>query len=333
MPGPHDARPSAHPTSLIAVTNEMSAALIPSDLYVEGFEEAALEAGNHLYLIAVGPRIEPVSVIPPHDGWKLRTRFYDRGYRPRTVPVPQVLFPDGDLRVTDSVLFHVTAQSDQPLSAIDVTRRVLAHAAACDSEHLRSWQQYTIRKFFTYRVVYIGQAFGRKKRRSAVKRLADGHEKLQRVLSEINDLYRTSDVGVIVTDARVHGRELNLTLGPGNADEFAQATVDFMTMSFGPLENEGLTIDAAEAMLIRYFQPRLNDKLREFPLKDRPGLVQPLLGAGITHLGVHLDVAQSRALLADPVTNEARSRHRFAINLATGERETPASNAPTAWRM
>lgn len=321
------------PTSLIAVTNDLSRALIPSALYLDGLEDAAKEAANHIYLVAIAPRVDALSVERSGDGWKLRTQYFDGKWKPRTLPIARELFPTGTVRVKDSVLIHVTDQGEQRLSAVEVARMVLDRSNVGTPEADQLWKANTIKKFFTYQIVYVGQAYGRDTRRSAVKRLADGHEKLQRVLAAVNDHYRTSDVGIIVANARVQGREMNLSVNSGNVVEAARATRDFITTAFGPLEDDGSTIDAVEAMLIRYFQPPLNDRLKEFPLRDRPGLVEPMLNSGITHLGIHFDVSESHALLADPQTGESKSWHRFAVNLRDGTRETPATSAPLAWRM
>ena len=66
-----------------------------------------------------------------------------------------------------------------------------------------------------------------------------------------------------------------------------------MTSPDGPLEDQGLLIDTAEAMLIRYIQPKMNKSLMKFPLKDRPSLVKSLLAEGITHLGIQIDLRAS----------------------------------------
>lgn len=85
-------------------------------------------------------------------------------------------------------------------------------------------------------------------------------------------------------------------------------------------------------MLIRYIQPKMNERLMEFPLKDRPGLVKSLLDEGITHLGIQIDLGASYAILHDPAAGTSKSQHRFAVNLSTGEREV-AGDAPLAWQM
>jgi hypothetical protein len=100
----------------------------------------------------------------------------------------------------------------------------------------------------------------------------------------------------------------------------------------GPLEDKGPLIDAAEAMLIRYIQPKMNKSLMKFPSKDRPSLVKSMLAEGITHLGIQIDPRASYAILHDPVAGMSKSRHRFALNLSTGKQEV-AGDAPLAWQM
>lgn len=201
---------------------------------------------------------------------------------------------------------------EERYTAVQLARKALDLAREDESLRARTWKKHTIDKFFDYSVVYIGQAYGRDVRKSAVKRLADGHEDLQQVLAEVNDHHRNSDVGVILMDAQVQGRELFGSIGQDGNEELVRLATNLITAPDGPLKDSGLLIDAAEAMLIRYMQPKMNEKLKEFPLKDRPGLVNPLLAEGVTHLGVQIDLTASDAIFHDPIAGTSKSHHRFA---------------------
>lgn len=320
------------PTGLISVTNLSSQALVPSQIYDEGMEEWGKALGNHIYLVAIGPRVNVVSATEDADGWRIGTEYYRDGWRPRVVRLPASMFRSANASVSDGVLVHRGDDGEERYTAVQLARKALDLAREDESLRARTWKKHTIDKFFDYSVVYIGQAYGRDVRKSAVKRLADGHEDLQQVLAEVNDHHRNSDVGVILMDAQVQGRELFGSIGQDGNEELVRLATNLITAPDGPLKDRGLLIDAAEAMLIRYLQPKMNEKLKEFPLKDRPGLVNPLLAEGVTHLGVQIDLTASDAILYDPIAGTSKSHHRFAVNLSTGEREV-AGDSPLAWQM
>ncbi|WP_311243068.1 hypothetical protein [Microbacterium sp. WCS2018Hpa-23] len=327
-----DAYDRKPPAGLISVTNLSSRVLVPSQIYDEGMEEWGKASGNHIYLVAIGPRVNVVSALKDTDGWRIDTEYYKDGWRPRTVRLPAPAFRSINVSVSDGVLVHLGDDGEERYTAVQLARKALDLARDDSSLQAQSWMKHTIDKFFDYTVVYIGQAYGRDVRKSAVKRLTDGHADLQKALAAVNDHHRNSDIGVVLMDTHVQGRELFGSIGQDGNEELARLAANLMTAPDGPLEDKALLIDAAEAMLIRYIQPKMNEKLREFPLKDRPGLVNPLLAAGITHLGVQIDLTASDVVLHDPIAGTSNSRHRFAVNLSTGERDV-AGDSPLAWRM
>lgn len=327
-----DATNRKSPTGLISVTNLSSLALVPSEIYDEGMEELGKALGNHIYLVATGPRVNVVSVKADAGGWRIQTEYYKDGWRPRAIRLPASMFRFAEVTVSDGVLVHCGDEGEARYTAAQLARKALDLDRKDTSLRARSWEEHTISKFFDYSVVYIGQAYGRKVRRSAAKRLADGHEDLQKVLAEVNDYHRNADVGVIMMDSQVQGRELFGSIGPAGDEELGRFASSLMTSPDGPLEDKGLLIDAAEAMLIRYIQPKMNKSLMKFPLRDRPSLVNSLIAEGITHLGIQIDLQASYAILHDPVAGMSKSLHRFAVNLSTGEREV-AGDAPLAWQM
>lgn len=307
--------------------------MVPSQLYAADMEAVSKEQGNHLYLLAVGPRVNALSVDKKRDGWRICTEYFDGRWRPRTLHIPAGLLRADNLDISDGVIVQRSGTAWRRRTPVEVARLILENARSDGSLSARSWEIQTIRKYFRYSVVYVGQAYGRDTRRSAIKRLTDGHDHLQAILARVNDHYRNSDVGVILMDASVPTWEMSGTVTAENAEELSKLSLAMMGSSpRGPFHSEALLIDAAEAMLIRYLQPVENKKLKEFPLKDRPGLVESLVRDGITHLGVQIDLSQSFAVLQDPVTNEVKQHHRYAVNLRTGDREV-ASNSLLSWQI
>lgn len=324
----------AEPQSLLAVTNYWSKALLPSEVYDDRFVQWAHDHGAYLYLVLVGPKTEIMDLVQESDGWKMKTRFHDGSqFKPRTIPVPFDLLPRKGTRLVDGAVNWVDEQGEnQRSNAVDLTRRVLARAWR-PGQHMSHWHEWTLRKFFTYRVEYIGQSFGKQGERTAAERIGEGHETVQRVLAQVGDLYPNSAVALIVLDAAVQGRELSGSIGPDNGEEIARMAMQAMTEPEGPLVDQAKLVTVAEAMLIRSFPETRNKQYESFPSKDAPALVAELRAAGVTHLGVQLDVSRSLALLNHPDRTRApQERLRFAVNLATGARETLDTTAPLSWQ-
>lgn len=319
------------PQSLIAVTNWRSRVCIPSEVYTDEFKEWAHHVGAYLYLVLVGPRIEIHDLVQEDDGWKVRTVFHDgEAMKPRTIPVPFDVIP----RETAELVAGTIMLSDsRRLNAAEVTRLVLSHAQK-NGEGLTDWHRHTIQKFFTYRVEYIGQAYGKHGERTAAERISQGHKTAQQVLAETMDHHPNSAVGFIVMDAGIQGRELSGSIGPDNVEEMKRLLAQFLDQPEGPLVDKAKLITVAEAMLIRFFPEAKNIEYKEFPKKDAPALVRELRKSGISHVGVHMDVRQSMALIQHPDPDKRPGRElRFGVNLSTGEPETLQTSAPSAWRV
>jgi hypothetical protein len=119
-------------------------------------------------------------------------------------------------------------------------------------------------------VMYVGQAFGRKKRRMIDYRLVN-HEKIQRVALEVLD--RGSNEEVLVIGQKVQSNDFATLFVPSNPEKRKiSGTADNL---YG-LKNkaakritEGQQVTVFEASLIRYFQPALNTEHKQsFPSPD-----------------------------------------------------------------
>lgn len=322
------------PQSLLAVTNWQSRALLPSEVCQPDFVEWAHDHGAHLYLVLVGPRTEIVALCRDGEAWKLRTLFHDGSQmRPRTIPVPFEILPEKGTELLDGVVVWIDQQGASHRSnAVEIVRRVL-WLALRSGQPFGQWHTCTLKKFFTYQVEYIGQSFGKEGNRTAAERIGQGHKTVQQVLAEVGDLRPNSAVAFVALDAHVQGREMTFTISPDNVEDISALASQFMAEPHGPLVDKGKLVTAAEATLIRSFPHARNSQYKDFPLKDAPALVQELIDAGITHLGVQLDVSQSLALLQHPCEGyEPQARLRFAVNLTTGARETLQSSAPLTWQ-
>jgi hypothetical protein len=169
-------------------------------------------------------------------GWRLEAEYYYEGkWRPRTLGIERDFFPSVDLQISDGVLIHVDGGNQRRYTVVEIARMILNRALDDDPQLEKVWTRSTVKKFFTYEVVYVGQAYGRKERCSAITRLADGHEKLQKALATVNDYYRNSDVGLIIADADVSGRDLSFTITSKNTAEMAIAMTGVLGRPDGPL--------------------------------------------------------------------------------------------------
>jgi hypothetical protein len=321
------------PTKLVVVRNDQSHALMSSEIYSDGLKELALERGNHIYLVVVGPRVRVIAADDVDETWAVRTEFDGNGtWKPRTVRIPKHLLGKGELRrVKDHVVHRSPDGVETKYTAIALTRVLLRANFASVTGSERNWYLHTISKFFTYSVLYVGQAYGRDQRRSAVDRIQDGHEHLQKILAEVHDYHPDQHVGIMITDHSISGAEIHGFSGPDTWEQLTAMSEDFFTGFGGPLEDEKSAIDAVEALLIRYFQPAENTRLKEFPLRDLPSLIEKLKASYVTHLGIDFDVSDSYAFLYDPKRAKASPTHRFSVNITTGVPEA-ASNAPLSWR-
>ncbi|MBG6212928.1 MAG: hypothetical protein LH475_10485 [Cryobacterium sp.] len=179
----------------------------------------------------------------------------------------------------------------------------------------------------------MGQSYGKHGERTAAKRSGDGHKQLQQVLAEQADFHPNSAVAVIVMDAQIQGREAVFSIGADNVEEIGLFASQFLATPDDPLVAKSKLVTVAEAMLIRSFPESLNIEYKQFPRKDAPALVKELRAAGISHLGVEIDVSQNMALISHPDRGGPPSKRiRFAVNLETGERETLSTSTPLAWQ-
>lgn len=322
------------PQSLLALTNWNSRALQPIDVWKPEFVRWAHDHGAYLYMVLVGPKTEIVELVD-ESHWKVRTLFHDGGtMKPRMIPVPFDLLPrEGTALVEGAVNWTDAEGHAQRSNAVEIARWVLQRGWLPGQTPDQSWYPCTRRKFFTYRVEYIGRAYGKNGERTAAERIGAGHKTVQQVLGEMAAYYPYRDVALILLDVNVQSREASFSLDSENFQDLARLLLQFVSEPDGPLIDLAKLVTAAEAMLIRSFPDARNQQYKGFPRRDAPSLVSDLLEAGITHLGVQLDVSRSFALIQHPDEGrEPSERLRFAVNLETGMRETLKTSAPLSWQ-
>lgn len=319
---------SPTPQSLLVMANWRSRALAPSDIHDPGFVDWAHRHGAYLYLVLVGPRIDINELVAGTQDWKIDVRFHDgNSMKPRTIRIPFDLIPKGQATLVAGAVDWTDATGRKHRSsAAQLTRYVLAKERG-DAKR----RALTIRKFFNYRVEYIGQSYGKAGERTAAERIGAGHKQVQQVLAEVADLYPFSAVALLAMDLKILRQELSFTLSPENPMAAAEAIGEFMTTMDGPLEPRKL-VTAAEALLIRSFPEARNEQYKDFPKADAPALVAKLQDAGVSHIGIEINLTESMAMIQQLDPRDPPAEHlRFAVNLATGDPETIATSSPLAW--
>ncbi|MDI2031554.1 hypothetical protein QFW96_23200 [Saccharopolyspora sp. TS4A08] len=133
-----------------------------------------------------------------------------------------------------------------------------------------------------HEVVYIGQAFGREKERTAWDRLKR-HETVQRILAET-----TPDKQVWLTLAAITDTNLSMDVSPESAEvsdeeDLAHGNLIMATFEQGTFKKRH-AVALAEAGLIRMFEPHYNTRLKsKFPAGTLASLesVRPLDLSGV----------------------------------------------------
>lgn len=324
----------AAPTKLVEVRNLHSHALTPSEVSLDGLEELVLAHGNHIYLVLLGPRVRVRGVDDRDSAWRVLTEFDSEGAtKPRTLLIPKALLGGGELRLSGMHVVHrSTSSAETKYTATHLARALLDGQMQGEVSLDPAWVQHTIAKFFTYTVVYVGQALGRKKGRSPIARFRAGHEHLQMILAEVHDFNPDREVAVGMADHSVSRVEIHGFSGPDTWELMAAMSQTMFEDFGGPLEEDKSAVDAIEGLLIRYFQPEENTRLKGFPTRDLPSLIRKLQDAYFTHLAIDFDVSGSHALLRDPKRNRVARVHRFSVNISTGEPEV-ASTTPFSWSV
>lgn len=286
-------------------------------------------------MVLVGPKIDICDFTLGGTGWKISTLFYDGvAMKPRTIHVPFYILPKDTSKLVNGIISSTDANGEHhQYNGVSIAR-LLLEQSTCSGVGLTDWEKHTVLKFFTYRIEYIGQAFGKGGERTSAERLGQGHEKLQDVLAKVQDFNPNAAVAVLVMDAHTQGREAAFKISPENLEDISQYFERFMAEPDASLVEQSKLVTVAEAMLIRCFRPNCNKQYLDFPIKDAPAIVRELIAAGITHLGVEIDVRESFAYLHPPQSDRSpKQLLRFAINLETGEPETLDTTSPLSWRI
>lgn len=133
-------------------------------------------------------------------------------------------------------------------------------------------------------VVYIGQSFGKLGSRSAFDRLPK-HETLQKIY---NDKEYDKD---IYLSAWNFDRNSIAFIPPQDIDGLRTVGMQHLNLSFNPYDHisKEQEINFTEAALIRYFQPKYNDKFRyTFPSRDH-SVYSDCYKVGLDYIQIEID--------------------------------------------
>ncbi|MBJ2120639.1 hypothetical protein I6N91_06550 [Arthrobacter sp. MSA 4-2] len=314
---------------ILGIENNSSLTWSAPERYEQDLEKLANAAQHHLYLVVIGPKLTPTAVnaMPDSSGWTLDITYgTPEGPKPYSIEVPKTAFPRLTLSFDDAerVLTLVPESGNGEVRKITVAQVVREAIKGERSDGVDA----TVDELFTFKVVYIGQSYGRKNSSTAIKRLTGGHETVEKILSDTQDYSQSSAVAFITIDQRLTSVGANIKMNQG--DEGVDAVLKLATERFAGIVNEPLskrTVDAAEAALITAFQPQWNIDLKDFTQKGRPTLMTELKEDGYTHLHIHINLNAAHAKVRGPLKGVPSSHHSWTFNLDTGAIENPSNGS------
>ena len=119
-----------------------------------------------------------------------------------------------------------------------------------------------------YEVLYIGQAYGKNGKRTALNRLS-AHETVQKIYTHASTLYPDSDIWFMLTNFAQQSILVGMDSSPEISEEDSNLELEKMNHMFdnnGHLISEKQKINFTEAALIKYFEPKYNIEFKDnFP--------------------------------------------------------------------
>lgn len=159
-------------------------------------------------------------------------------------------------------------------------------------------------------VEYVGQAFGEAGERDVLDRLIGntgkvGHGSLQKILAEVNASNPDQEVHLLLYSFEFHKRHIiagGFFDQPEPRHDFDAAPNRFEKFFESEIKRN-VRIDLAEAALIRYFEPKYNEKYKKtFPAETHK-ILERLLELDITGLAVSLSTQEHNVrLVSKPVS-------------------------------
>jgi hypothetical protein len=143
------------------------------------------------------------------------------------------------------------------------THFIARPSTVLDTESLRIDSENDI---LDYEILYIGQAYGKDGKRTAIDRLA-AHETLQRIYADSLTTYPDSDIWIMLTNFT----QMSLLVS-GDSDETDEtkivedSKIEHIFTNNGIKFSEKQIINFTEAALIKYFEPKYNIEFKDsFP--------------------------------------------------------------------
>jgi len=244
--------------------------------------------------------------------------------------VPDTAFPNFELSfdAEKRVLTLVPSSDSGEQRKVTVAEVVRATIKAGKEE--QAWVDATVDKLFSFEIAYIGQSYGRIKRKMAIDRLIEGHETVDKILSDVQSYSHNREVAFVTIDQQLTTVDAHMHTGQNGMD--IAATIKAMAQVFGAEPISKTIVDAAEAALITAFQPEWNKDLRDFTQKEAQELVGKLKEGGYTHLRIRIDLRESLGKVKGPVRGISSGFHSWAFNLDTGAIELPGAG-PLQWKL
>gem|GEM_PF-6209307 len=282
--------------------NNRALGLLPSQLYLESVGRLAHEHDLHVYLLCVRPRVD-VSLAQECAFSGGRRVTLTRHAVDDLPPLSRTLFLGdgdsawGDLNDCYSEGGSLFLGDGSRLRGGEVCAWLIRELLQGDRDE-RDFAYEMMEEFQSLSVVYVGKSYGLDGSRTAVDRLSQGHEKLTRVLSEVNDYSPSVEAYVLLMDCHADFAQMWAEISRENVADVAKAAV---ALQSGASVADGEdVVDVIEGSLIRLFQPEFNERLLTFPSVQTSEVPRRLRDAGFTGVGVQITLSGTGTCLWMP---------------------------------
>lgn len=270
----------------------------------------------HLYLLGKRPRLtlvpETVDSSAVSVNFEIQYKF-DGALRRAKIQLPRTLFGADEIRFESSPYPH------RELLGRNEKGEIVSSNLLANHFHLLPKIEQPARNL---EVVYVGKGL----RRSAQDRLRN-HEKLQKILAEINANDPDSEVFALVYAFACRKQSIGM---PGIPPEIAGETANRRrrkVVDYHPCLEEQISL--VEAACISYFRPeKYNSQYLDFP-NPREQILRPIYERDFAAIIVQLDNTNIGSLRTFSASTEARSTHYIVIDFRKLEqRESLLDNLP-----
>lgn len=216
----------------------------------------------HIYVVGKKKKLFFESCVKA-NGYNITTLYYlDNNHekKKREIKHNKNLF----INSLDDGYYNINYKDQDNLAVRDFI--IVAHLFSINNDVIGNSAQHPLPS--DLEVIYIGQAFGRKKNRKIDYRIKK-HEKIQEIALSALDSGSNEEILVIGLTIKTNDLTTSLVLNSQEIQSPTLENVNSLKDKASKRLTDGQTITFFEASLIRYFQPELNTQYKKsFPSPD-----------------------------------------------------------------